>query len=322
MTKKQPTILITGGTGFVGSHMVTLLRQQEPDARLVVTSHRPRPDKDGVRTYALDLTDSQAVFDLLQETRPDQIYHLASIAAVGASFTDPAGVLRNNFHLTLNLLEGLRQYLPQTKLLLISTADLYDHTSSSPIDEKRALAPSNPYAASKASQDFLGQTYAQSFKLPIVIARPFNHIGPGQKNGFVVADFASQVAKIDCSGQPGIIEVGNLDSSRDFTDVRDMVRAYHLLMTDGGVGEIYNIGTGTATSIRDILDKMIALASVPIEVVVDKSKLRPVDVPIIQANPAKIKQLGWQPRIPLDQTLADIFASWRDIISTHKVAKG
>ena len=308
-------ILITGGTGFVGHYLVDFLREHEPDSDLVLTSHNPRPPADHVRTVALDLGDSQAVTDLIKQEQPDQIYHLASMASVADSFAHPAAVLQNNFQLTLNVLEAVRQFAPKARLLLVSTADLYDHGDTTPIDEYRLISPPNPYAASKATQDMMGQAYAKSYGLPIIIVRPFNHIGPGQKLGFVVSDFASKVAKAEVDEQAREIKVGNLDAARDFTDVRDVVAAYHLLMSYGRVGEIYNIGSGNAVKIQEILDQLVSLAQVPVTVSLDPDKIRPVDAPVVVADASKIKALGWEPTIPLAKTLRDIFFYWRDIIS-------
>jgi len=307
-------ILITGGTGFVGSYLTEFLREHEPEAELIVTTQQEvvnNADKK-VIFEALDLTDEDDTARLIKKYTPDEIYHLASIAHVVIGFRDPGLVLRNNFMITLNLLEAVRMYAPKSRILLVSSADLYDHDDPSPIDEKRLVRPLNPYAVSKATQDMLAQAYAASFDLQIVIVRPFNHIGPGQRTGFVVADFASSVAKAEYDPSQRIMKVGNLSAERDFTDVRDMVRAYHLLMREGASGEIYNAGTGKGIKIQTVLDKLIKLASVPIEVVSDKEKFRPVDYPQVICDAGKLRALGWTPQITLDETLKDILQFWRD----------
>ncbi|MBQ6154391.1 GDP-mannose 4,6-dehydratase [bacterium] len=314
-------ILITGGTGFVGTYLCQLLKQEQPDAQLILTTQHARHNDDGVQLEVLDLGDAQAVTELIKRTKPDQIYHLASIASVSDSFSQPAKVLQNNFQLTLNLLEALRQFSPQSRLLLVSSADLYDHTDPAPIDENRQLNVVNPYAASKATQDVMGQAYAKSFGLPIIIVRPFNHIGPGQKLGFVVADFASKVAQAQADPTAREIKVGNLEAQRDFTDVRDVVKAYYLLMQKAPTGEIYNLGSGKAVSIQGILDTLISFADVPVKVTIDPAKIRPVDAPLIIADASKARSLGWQPTIPLEQTLRDIFDFWRDIIKKETKTK-
>ena len=313
------TILITGGTGFVGHYLTAYLRQKEPTVRLILTSQAPETSTDSQITIEMvDLTKSQAVDDLIKKYQPEQIYHLASIAHVASGFSDPRGLLQNNFTLTLNLLEAVRQFSPTTRILLVSSADLYDHDDPAPIDEKRLVRPLNPYAVSKATQDMLGQAYAASFGLPIIIVRPFNHIGPGQRRGFVVADFASKLAGAELDASKRRISVGNLEAERDFTDVRDMVSAYYLLMNQGKIGEIYNAGSGRAVKISDLLQQMIALVNVPIEVVIDQEKFRPVDYPQVLANASKLQSLGWRPQIPLAQTLAEIIDYWRGQLHQEK----
>jgi GDP-4-dehydro-6-deoxy-D-mannose reductase len=163
----------------------------------------------------------------------------------------------------------------------------------------------------------MAQSYIHSFHLPVIIARPFNHIGPGQTRGFVVTDFAAQIAAIEAGQQPPQLQVGNLSARRDFTDVRDIVTAYHLLLTQGRVGEVYNVGSGHAVSIDQLLQQLLSLSSARITVKVDPDHLRPVDAPTIVADPAKVAALGWTPTIPLAQTLGDVLAYWRDIIKVE-----
>ena len=315
-------ILITGGTGFVGTYLRDFLRASEPDARLHLTSHAPGESSQNVIIHTLDLNDSQKVNELIEKVRPEKIFHLASLASVADSFAQPVTVLRNNFNLTLNILETVRTIVPQARTLVVSSSDVYDHTDPAAIDERRGLAIGNPYAASKAAQDAMAQAYAKSFGLPIIIVRPFNHIGPGQRPGFVVADFARAIARAEKDESARTIRVGNLAASRDFTDVRDMVAAYALLMNKGKVGEIYNAGSGQAVTIQSILDSLVAQASAPVQVEIDESKFRPVDAPVVVADSNKLRRLGWQPTIPLAQTLTEILDSWRGIIATDSQQKG
>ena len=307
-------ILITGGTGFVGKHLAQLLTQ-DPAVELHLTTHRSGSKSlNNIFFHSIDLNHQESVHSLIQSLQPQEIYHLAAFASVADSFSQPATVLSNNYHLTLNLLEAARLHSPSSKILLISSADIYDKSLTSPIDENRLIKPTNPYAASKAAQDFLAQAYQQSFNLSIIIARPFNHIGPGQKTGFVVADFASNIIRAKLNKQASIIKVGNLDAKRDFTDVRDMVQAYHLLMSKGQSGEIYNIGSGRTIKISDLLDQLITLSQTHIQVEIDPHKLRPIDYPEISVDNRKITTLGWQPQISFEQTLVDILDYWHDII--------
>lgn len=303
-------ILITGGTGFVGGHLLAFLQQAHPQAKLVLTSHRAHQRQDGIEVRVVDLDSAKAVSDLLEQVSPTQIYHLAAIANVGESFRHPNKVVENNFRLTLNLLEALRAQVKPARTLFVSSSDLYA-PSLQPLSEQALISPGSPYAASKAIQDALAISYAKSFSLPIVIARPFNHIGPGQKPGFVVADFAQMIAEAEKNPQINQLKVGNLTSARDFTDVRDVVVAYHLLMQQGKVGEIYNVGSGKAVEIGKILDQLLALAHKSLQKISDREKLRPVDNPMVQADIGKIKALGWLPKIPLAQTLADVLESSR-----------
>lgn len=305
-------ILITGGTGFAGTHLLKALQKKATGDEIHLTSLHEH-QLPGIQVHALNLTDAAAVEQLIQTIQPDQIYHLASLASVADSFKEPQAVINNNFQLTLNVLEAVRKFTPQTKMLLISSAEIYKpNLAGQPITENDLIEPSNPYAASKAAQDLLGGAYSQSFNLNIVRARPFNHIGPGQNKGFVVTDFASQIAAIEKNGQINEIKVGNLKAARDFTDVDDMMRAYILLMEKGARGEVYNIGSGKAIKIQTILDQLLALAEKEIKVVIDQKRLRPVDIPTITADNHKITALGWQAEIPLEETLARILQDWRD----------
>lgn len=309
-------ILLTGGTGFVGSYLTEYLRAHEPEANLVVVGQATAPSNDPkIEIVAADLTQSDKVDELIKKYQPDQIYHLASIAHVSVGWREPARLLHNNFELTLNLLESVRLYAPKAQILLVSSADLYDHDDPAPIDEKRAIKPLNPYAVSKATQDMLGQAYAASFGLSVVIVRPFNHIGPRQRPGFVVADFASSIARAEYDQEQRVMKVGNLEAARDFTDVRDMVAAYYLLMNQGKVGDIYNAGTGDGVKIQTILDKLVAAAKVPIEIVSDPSKFRPVDYPQVICDASKLRALGWKPQYSLEQTLTDILGYWRETVA-------
>jgi len=247
----------------------------------------------------------------LANLQPDEIYHLASIAQVGNSFDQARLVLENNFLLQLNLLEAISTQSPQTKLLAISSGAIYDVTASSTvqIDENCVIAPNNPYAASKAIQDMMSGAYAASHHLHIVRVRPFNHIGDYQGPGFAVPDFAKQIMAAKAMGG-GEIKVGNLEPKRDFTDVKDVVAAYILLMAKGVSGEVYNVGSGKSVSMQQILTDLIAMAGVPIKVVKDEKLFRPVETMDIVANNAKLRQLGWAPKIKLSDTLKRVLQYW------------
>ncbi|MBT3249341.1 MAG: NAD-dependent epimerase/dehydratase family protein [Candidatus Pacebacteria bacterium] len=316
----QPTILITGGTGFVGSHLVEKLAELG-QKNIHVTSYSDKPGfvhqlLPSSQIHQLDLTDQEKTFALIEKIKPNQIYHLASLAAVGKSFNNTKKVLDNNTQLQLNILEAVKKFSPDSRLLVIGSAMSYDLTKSydghSPqsITETYPLGPASPYAVSKAMQDLLAYSYYQSFGMDIIRARPFNHIGERQTPDFAVAAFAQQISAIE-KNQQQILQVGNLTASRDFTDVKDMVKAYMLLMEKGIAGQVYNIGTGHGHQIQEVLNLMLGFAEVKIEVEIDQARMRPSDVPTAIANPAKIKDLGWQPEIKIEETLKRILLYWR-----------
>lgn len=316
----QPTILITGGTGFVGSHLVELL-VESGQKNIHVTSYS---DKPGVvhqllsseQIHKINLTNQEDTFALIKNIQPDQIYHLASLAAVGKSFDNTKHVLDNNTQLQLNILEALRRFSSHSHLLVIGSAMEYDLINDYPgyspksVNEFYPLGPASPYAVSKTMQDLLAHSYAQSFDLDIIRARPFNHIGERQTPDFAIPAFAQQIAAIEKNQQKSL-RVGNLAAVRDFTDVKDMVRAYLLLMERGESGRVYNIGTGHGLSIQEVLDILLNLSKLKIEVEIDQARMRPSDVPVAVANPKKIQDLGWQPTIELKETLQRILDYWR-----------
>lgn len=306
-------ILITGGTGFAGSHLVELLqRHGQNDVHVTAYKDAAGFVQDLVgedHVHPLNLTDYEATKQLLESLRPDQIYHLASLASVGDSFDKTQFLLQMHTSLQLNLLEAVTQVVPHCRILSIGTALAYQRSEKA-VDENSPLGPDNPYALSKLFQDLLSYTYTQSKKLDIVRARPFNHIGERQTPGFVVPDFAQQIIKIE-RGEQEKIQVGNLDAIRDFSDVKDVVAAYQLLMEKGNSGEAYNIGSGQGTSIQQVLQMLAQHSQVKIQISVDQSKIRPVDLKYLVCNNEKIKKLGWQPKYPLDQTLVRILDWWR-----------
>jgi GDP-4-dehydro-6-deoxy-D-mannose reductase len=317
-------ILITGGTGFVGHHLVEALLQENTTLGVVndlhVTSLSDGRDffwydqiGGAPHVHQVDLTEATATTTLMQTLQPDEIYHLASIAQVGSSFTQARSVLTNNFALQLNLLEAVATHAPQARVLVISSGAIYDVTRAAHpplINEDCPLGPNNPYAASKAIQDLMSQAYAASQRLNVVRARPFNHIGDYQGRGFAIPDFAAQIVAAKNQGG-GEIKVGNLSPRRDFTDVKDVVAAYILLMRLGEVGAVYNVGSGHSLSMQEIVERLLALSGeTNVNVVTDPDLVRSVDVPDIVADNARLAALGWQPQIPFEETLARVLAYW------------
>ncbi len=315
-------VLITGITGFAGSFLAEhLLSQSDVEVAGTFLAENSINNvaniKDKLDLVKLDLTQKDAIESLIAQKRPDVIYHLAAVASVAASFKDPVTTFNNNVDAELFVLESLRkENLMNTKVMVISSAEVYGYVrpENLPLNEDAPLRPGNPYASSKVAQDFIGLQYALSYKMPIIRVRPFNHIGPRQAPGFVVSDFAKQIADIEKGKQEPVVKVGNLDAKRDFTDVRDMVRAYALLMEKGQSEEVYNIGSGTSHKIQEILDTLIGLSNTKITVETDLQKLRPSDIPEIVSDNTKILDTtGWKPEISLEQSLKDTLDYWRNI---------
>lgn len=318
-------ILVTGAGGFVGQHLTQHLRMIYPDATLFGTLYRGKEDEDsqatsaGIQFIQVDLLEKAATQELLQETQPDRIFHLAGQASPGKSFGAAWNTLEVNIRAQLNLFEGCIELGLRPRFLLTSSAEIYAVTPPEimPLTEDSPLRPRNPYGLSKLTQDMMGLQYALSHQFYTIRARPFNHIGPGQREGFVASDFAMQVARAEAHMQEPVLHVGNLSAERDFTDVRDVVRAYALLMEKGEPGEPYNVSSNRAYSIQYLLDTLLSLTKSPITVQVDESKLRPVDVPSIVGDSQKLRRLtGWQPEIPFEQTLAEVMAECRQRV--HK----
>jgi GDP-4-dehydro-6-deoxy-D-mannose reductase len=314
MANKSQTILITGGTGFAGSHLVEALIKQGY-SNIHLTSYRDQAGflndligSDHIHT--LDLTDHQKTKNLFKKLQPQQIYHLASLANVGDSFKQQQFILETHLKLQLNVLDAMKEQCPQARLLSIGTALEYE-ISDQALDEKAPIGPNNPYALSKMIQDYLSYSYTQSEKLDIVRARPFNHIGERQALGFATSDFANEIVKIE-NGQSSVVKVGNLSAIRDLTDVKDMVQAYIILMTQGIRGEVYNIGSGIGYSMEDILKKLIDLAKIEVKLEIDPERLRPIDRPVLICDNKKIKNLGWNTQYSIETTLKRVLNWWRD----------
>jgi GDP-4-dehydro-6-deoxy-D-mannose reductase len=309
--------LVTGAGGFVGHHLIRHLLKQGDEVTAVVRHAGERLAADivaaNVRLERADLVMPDAIGRVIAAVEPDHIYHLAALSSVAESFAEPLRVLDNNAATVVNLLDAVRQAAPAARVLLVSSAEVYGRPrNGSPIDEGAELQPESPYAVSKATQDLLGYQYWVAYGLHVIRVRPFNHIGPGQGDQFVASSFARQVAEIEAGIQRPEILVGNLSAKRDFTDVRDIVRAYRLAVEAGEDGAVYNLGSGRAVAIQEILDRLTALSRVPLEVATDPSRLRPVDAPLMVCNAGRFQnRTGWTPGIPLATTLQDLLDDWR-----------
>lgn len=311
--------LIIGGAGFVGAYLVRHLKN-DLGQDVVVTKmpqeqvHVSGVNMDDIQVLDLNILEKDSILDLLREVHPDCIYHLAAQSSVSVSWKNPALTIDVNVKGGVNILEALRELDYKPRVLFIGSGEEYGHIlpNETPIREGNASRPGNIYAATKACQNMLAKIYADAYGLDVMMVRAFNHIGPNQQPLFVVADFCKQVAEIEAGSREPVMKVGNLSAKRDFTDVRDVVRAYALLMESGCAGETYNIGSGHAIAIEDILGIILRNSSVDIKVEVDSAKLRPVDVPIIEADTSKVYEAtGWQPEIPLEQTIRETLDFWR-----------
>lgn len=310
----RPT-LVTGAAGFAGSH---LLDQLVADDVECVAWHRPGGraprDVDGARWQGVDLLDRDAVRAAVRSIRPAVVFHCAGAAHVGQSWDTTTETLRVNVRGTHYLVEALRDEAPDARVLVTSSALVYG-PSDGPIDEQHPLVPGNPYGLSKLAQELVA---AGNGDAPhTFVARPFNHIGPRQDPSFVSAAFAQQVAEIEAGLRPAEIRVGNLEAQRDLTDVRDTVRAYRLIVDGGVPGRPYNVCTGRAVAVQEVLDRLVSLARIPVTVVRDPARYRPNDTPIVLGDHGRLsEELGWTPRIPLEQTLLDLLEYWRARVRT------
>jgi GDP-4-dehydro-6-deoxy-D-mannose reductase len=318
--------LITGISGFVGSHLAEYLLEHT-DWQVAGTVYGPEENiehlRDRLELYPAELSELETVTSIIEQSKPDCIFHLAAQPLVSLSRRDPWGTLAINIRLQLNILEAvarlgskaLRQSSGQARILVVGSSEEYGlvRPDELPIKETNALRPTSPYAVSKVAQDMLGLQYHLSHKLFTVRVRAFNHIGPRQRLGFVAPDFASQIAEAEAGLQEPVIRVGNLEPQRDFSDVRDVVRGYHLLITQGEAGEVYNLGSEQARSVGEMLKTLIAMSKVPITVEQDPERVRPTDVPVIFGDCSKIRErTGWQPKISFEQSLQDVLDYWRE----------
>lgn len=316
-------VLITGASGFAGSHLVEYLSVHKKyklfgtyllgaSLKNIDTTRYP------IDLLQVDLTDDKKVTEIIKAIQPDLIFHLAALPSPAESFRKPLETIVNNVSIQINILEAIKEAnLLKTRILIVSSADVYGMVSrkSIPIDEDTPFTPTNSYAVSKITQDFLGLQYSISYGLPIVRVRPFNHIGPRQSPQFVISSFAKQIAEIEKGTKENILHVGNIKAKRDFTDVRDVVRAYSLIIEKGKSAEVYNIGSGVSYKISDILDILLSFSKVKIAIQIDPSLLRPGDTPDFICNNQKIKKtINWEPAIPIEQTLKDTLDYWRNIV--------
>jgi GDP-4-dehydro-6-deoxy-D-mannose reductase len=292
--------LVTGANGFVGTWLTAYLRE--------------RGDEVVGMDHEVNITDGPALRDAVVEVSPDAIYHLAALSHVGESWVNPDAVLQVNAVGTLHVLDAARACAQPPRVLVTSSAEVYGavHQDQLPVTEDTRLAPVTPYAASKVAAEYLGVQAHLAYGLPVIRVRPFNHVGPGQSSAFVVAALASRIVEA-AREKATTIAVGNLEARRDVTDVRDIVRAYRLLIESGTPGEVYNVCSGRDVAISEIADRLLHLADADLVLTPDPDLMRPVDVPVVRGDPSKLHAAtGWKPDIDLDTTLRDILHQWRE----------
>ncbi|MDY0094817.1 MAG: GDP-mannose 4,6-dehydratase [Candidatus Vecturithrix sp.] len=320
--------LITGAAGFVGTHLCeyllhhgdelhgTFLDQTEFD-RLSASLRKQ------VVFHQCDLSLPEQIRKIMEPGDFERVYHLAAISSVHQSWQGQDLVIRVNLYGWINLMEALRQYCPNARILMVSSGEVYGVVPENrqPIDEFQPLRPINPYADSKAAQEMFCYQYIHRYQLQVVIVRPFNHTGPRQAPSFVCPDFAKQIAAIEQGKREAVISVGNLEARRDFSDVRDVVRAYHLALETCAPGMPVNVASGNAWSIQQMLDMLLQFSTVPIEIRQDPQRLRPSDVPLMLGDYTRLhRQTGWQPEIPFEDTLQSVLNYWREFGQKNLIA--
>jgi len=311
--------LIIGGAGFVGDYLIDhLLHDWGWSIIVTKLEHETLEPKDGIFVYNLDILNKNAITNLLKEVRPDYIFHLAAQSSVSLSWKNPSLTIDVNIKGSVNVLDAIRELDYNPRTLLIGSGEEYGRIlpDEAPIIESNSLRPGNIYAATKTCQNMIGNIYATAYQMDIIMVRAFNHIGPKQSPIFVVADFCKQVAEIEKGIKEPILYVGNLSAKRDFTDVRDVVRAYSLLIQKGKAGETYNVGSGKAISIENILKIILSHSTYSIEVKIDKDKIRPLDIPIIEPDINKLVDCaGWSTNISLENTILETLNYWRTCLN-------
>jgi GDP-4-dehydro-6-deoxy-D-mannose reductase len=314
-------VLITGITGFAGSHLAEYILDRHPGTEVFgIVRWRSRMEnishiRDKIELCEADLKDMVSLQGCLAHIKPDRIFHLAAQSFVPTSWTCPSETFAINATGQINLFQALLGLNQLPRIQIAGSSEEYGHVfpDEVPMKETNPLRPLSPYAVSKVAQDLLGYQYFKSYGLPVVRTRGFNHTGPRRGEVFVTSSFAKQIAEIEKKKREPVIRVGNLDSQRDFSDVRDIVHAYWLSLEKGEPGEVYNIGSGFTRTMREVLDTLLSISRVDVRVEVDPKRLRPSDVPILLADASKFSRLtGWKPQIPFEQTLRDLLEYWRE----------
>jgi GDP-4-dehydro-6-deoxy-D-mannose reductase len=312
--------LITGVGGFSGQHLAVHLLERGDEvfgvARRAVQWHRAElASAESLTVLPGDLTVAEDAQRIVEESKPERIYLLAAVSSVPESFADPTGAINNNIACVLNMLEAARTAAPNARVLIVGSSDVYG--GGEHLDETAELRPENPYGVSKVAVDMLGYQYHVAHRMHTVRVRPFTHLGPGQSVRFATASFAQQIAEIEKGLREPVIRVGNLAARRDFTDVRDVARAYDFALERGERGAAYNVGRGEAVAVQSLLDQLVEKSPVRITVEIDQERFRPVDAPVQFCDNTRLRGLGWSPEVPLTQTLDDILRYWREQVTAE-----
>ena len=312
-------VLITGITGFVGSHLVEFLLEKEAEIYGLVRWRSKTDNIDHIKNRLNllqgDLRDSHSIKKLIDDVEPDYIFHLAAQSFVPMSWNAPSDTMETNINGTIHLLEAVRKSKSNPKIQIAGSSEEYGLVlpNETPIKETNQLRPLSPYGISKVAEDLVGWQYFKSYGLNIVRTRAFNHTGPRRGEVFVTSNFAKQIAEIEKGLKHPVIYVGNLDAQRDFTDVRDMVNAYWMSLNKCKFGEVYNICSEKAITIKSLLDMVLSMSKKEIEVKIDTNRLRPSDVEILQGDCSKFRnETGWKPEIAFEKTMEDLLNYWRE----------
>lgn len=307
--------LIIGGAGFVGGYLTDELLSAGHEVHATCLENEDITEKCAV--HHLDIMDKEAIGRLICEISPDVVYHLAAQSSVALSWKIPQKTAEINIVGAINVLEAVREFAEKARLIMIGSGEEYGYIAPNacPIKESEPLAPANIYAVTKAAQEMTAKVYVRAYHMDIVMVRAFNHSGPRQSIAFVISDFCRQIAAVECGLVPPEMLVGNLSAKRDFTDVRDIVRAYRLLAEKGLSGKVYNVGRGNAVSIQHILDTALAMSHSKIEVKNDPKRMRASDIPIIEPDVSEIfRDTGWKAEISVERTIEDTLNYWREVL--------
>lgn len=299
--------LITGSEGFVGKY----LRAELEAHGYTVTGLDLQP---GDKTVCADLLNPKELEEALKKAAPDAVFHLAGQANVAKSWKIPQRTFELNVLGAVNLMEAVRGWNPKTRMVIVGSSDQYGSLGEAGenVSETTEMKPQSPYAVSKKAQEEIAQVYANAYGMNICMTRSFNHAGTGQREGFMIPDFAAGIVRVE-RGLQSSVKVGNLSARRDFTHVRDVVRAYRLLAEKGHPGEVYNVGSGATYSAREVLDRLLSLSNCVVPVEQDPAKMRPSDTPVICCDHSKLTaHTGWQPELTLETMLRDVLRDWRD----------